>query len=88
MKKHFFAHIGFGLSAVAGLDRLVSIDTAVLCPRDLVLAVRARGRGADVGLSPRGTGEVGRAPPTSLAEGPILLLTRLCRDPMLSRCFS
>jgi hypothetical protein len=73
---------------VVGLDRVVSIDKAVLCPSDLVLAVSARGRGADVGLRPRGMGEVGRAPPTSLADGPILLLTRLCREPILSRCFS
>ena len=76
------AYIGLGLSAVVGLDKLVSIDIAVLCPSDLVLLVR----GADVGLRPMGTGEVGRAP-TSLAEGPILL-TRLCREPMLSLCLS
>ena len=76
------AYIGLGLSAVIGLDKLVSIDTAALCPSDLVLLVS----GADVGLRPMGTGEVGRAP-TSLAEGPILLM-RLCREPMFSLCFS
>ena len=84
LKSTKLTYIGLGLSAVVGLDRLVSIDTAVLCPSDLVLAVRARG--ADVGLRPRGMGEVGRAP-TSLAEGPILL-TKLCREPMLSLCLS
>ena len=59
------------------------MDTAVLWPSDLVLLVR----GADVGLKPIGTGEVGLAP-TSLAEGPILLIKLCLEEPILRRCLS
>lgn len=76
--------MGLGLSAVMGLDKLVSTDIAVVRPSDLVLVVKAIG--AEVGRRPMGTGEVGRAT-TSLTDGPTLL-SKLCLELILSLCFS